>query len=264
MALRGGFRVSEYIIDAHGEFEFEGERFHIDLTPGRHRRPSDGHAFTIVKTRAFLEIYTNLAKSRPRPKSMLELGIFQGGSFVFLDKLFKPDKLAAVDLSAEPVEPLVRYASKHAHRYLHFNTSQDDATALDRIVDTELDGEIDVIVDDASHNYEQTKRSFEILFPKLAPSGIYMIEDWAWSHTPAHQEPSAAWRNRPALTNLIFELVCLLGSSDKIAAINIYRPLLVITKSRSDAKISRTESTEAEIENVWSKMALRGKSIRHI
>jgi hypothetical protein len=40
----------------------------------------------------------------------------------------------------------------------------------------------DLVIDDAAHVYGQTKRSFECLFPTLAPGGLYIIEDWAWEH----------------------------------------------------------------------------------
>ena len=49
----------------------------------------DAKAFTILKNEPFVQSYELLASSFSR-RSILELGIFQGGSFVFLDKLFKP------------------------------------------------------------------------------------------------------------------------------------------------------------------------------
>jgi hypothetical protein len=40
---------------------------------------------------------------------------------------------------------------------------------------------MNLVVDDASHTYEDTKASFETLFPLLQPGGIYAIEDWSWA-----------------------------------------------------------------------------------
>ena len=46
-------------------------------------------AVTVLKNELYLQSYELLASSFS-PRSILKLGIFQGGSYVFLDKLFKP------------------------------------------------------------------------------------------------------------------------------------------------------------------------------
>ncbi len=56
---------------------------------------------------------------------------------------------------------------------------------LHNIVHEDLEGHLDLVIDDASHMYEQTKRSFEILFPLLRPGGLYIIEDWSWGCWPS-------------------------------------------------------------------------------
>jgi hypothetical protein len=45
------------------------------------------------------------------PRSILELGIFQGGSYVLLDKLFRPRRMSAVEINQHPVAPLLRYVA---------------------------------------------------------------------------------------------------------------------------------------------------------
>ena len=55
---------------------------------------------------------------------------------------------------------------------------------LRQIVEGELADELDLVVDDASHTYEETRASFEFLFPLLSPGGVYVIEDWSWAHPP--------------------------------------------------------------------------------
>lgn len=239
-------------IDENGEFEIDGIRFHIDLTPGNKRRPSDAHAFTLVKSRSFLDRYAAIAEDL-RPGSLLELGIFQGGSYVLFDKMFRPDRMSAVDISPRPVQPLVEYVESLVHRHVHFATPQDDEAALCQIVDQELAGSVDMVVDDASHLYEQSKRSFEILFPRLSPGGLYIIEDWSWSHNGRNQAPDAPLANHAALTSLAFELVALLGSThDVISEITICRPFVMIKKGNRN------------IPEYWSKLALRGKPLPKI
>ncbi len=50
---------------------------------------------------------------------------------------------------------------------------------------------MDLVFDDASHLYEETRSSFESLFPHVRPGGVFVIEDWRWEHivsdTLAHQ-----------------------------------------------------------------------------
>src|SRR4029077_11377083 len=50
-----------------------------------------------------------------------------------------------------------------------------------------FNGSIDVVIDDASHLYGPTRRSFEILFPLLKPGGAYIIEDWPAGLRPDFQ-----------------------------------------------------------------------------
>jgi hypothetical protein len=88
---------------------------------------------------------------------------------------------------------------------------------LEHIVRNELANELDLIVDDASHTYEQTKASFEILFPLLQPGGIYLIEDWSWTHMSRCQSPDAPFSKRDALSNLLFEQIMLMGSTSLIS-----------------------------------------------
>ena len=52
------------------------------------------------------------------------------------------------------------------------------------IVHKDFNGQLDLVIDDASHLYTETKKSFEILFPLLKAGGLYVIEDWSWGCCP--------------------------------------------------------------------------------
>jgi hypothetical protein len=58
----------------------------------------------------------------------------------------------------------------------YWKTDQADKTRLRTIVETEFDGPLDLLIDDASHLYRQTRASFEALFPLLVPGGLSIIE----------------------------------------------------------------------------------------
>jgi len=234
-------------------FEIDGIEFVIDMSP-KDRRPSKEGSFTLVKNSSYIAIYENLARSIS-PRGLLELGIFQGGSFVLFDKLFRPSRMAAVDLNPIPVQPLVDYARGREHRYLHFGVSQTDEKALVRIVEDELCGKLDLVVDDASHMCDLTRRSFELLFPLLQPGGAYIVEDWAWAHNPGYQGDGAPFANREALTNLLFEQILLMASTSQIAEITVSKPLYIIRKAL------RPGVPPADL---WSGLLLRGRSLAKI
>lgn len=210
--------------------------FVIDISPTYDRRPSDLTAFTIVKTVDFLNLYIELAKSY-HPRTILELGVFQGGGFAFLDSVFRPDAMSAVELSKTPVTTLLSWIANRANRSVHFSTNQTDRDRLLNIVKGELGGVLDMVVDDASHSYVETRRSFEILFPIMSPGGHYIIEDWAWAHWESYQALDAPSANSPALSNLLFDLIMLQASTHLIAEIRVFAQLVIIRKSSTGALV---------------------------
>src|SRR5438105_5560534 len=109
--------MNRIVVGPEGEFSLGGENFVVDMLE-KGRRPSDAKAFTIVKNEPYLRFYELLASSFS-PRSILELGIFQGGSYVFLDKLFKPRRMSCVDISPKPVESRLRYDADMNVRITH-------------------------------------------------------------------------------------------------------------------------------------------------
>lgn len=238
-----------------GEFSLGGENFVIDVSL-KDRRPSTSDTFTIVKNEPYLRVYEQLAAGFS-PRSILELGIFQGGSYVLLDKLFKPRRMSAVEISPQPVEPLLRYIAAMEGRFVHFSTSQCDREILGQIVRDELADELDLVVDDASHTYEQTKAAFEFLFPLLRPGGAYVIEDWSWAHAPRYQSPDAPLAKRRALSNLLFEQIMLMGSTSLIAEIRVWKFLYLIRKT--ETAFGRSEAGKVDGGSIFDQILSRGR-----
>jgi hypothetical protein len=233
-------------------FELDGIRFTIDVTPGSDRRASERGNFTLVKTRQYLADY--LALEGEKFEHILELGIFQGGSLVFFDKLFKPKKLVGVDISRNRIEALDHYVTSVAgHMKVYYESSQGDEALLRTIVAEDLGGQLDLVIDDASHLYELTKTSLSVLFPLLAPGGTYLIEDWAWSHGPRAQAEGHPWEQQPALTNLLFEMIVELGGSRVVEEIHINHRMVRLTKSAT-----------ADSTAVLEKPSLRGATLSPI
>jgi len=64
---------------------------------------------------------------------------------------------------------------------LFFGVDQADRARVAAIARDEFRGApLDLVVDDASHGLDETRVSFETLFPLLRPGGVYVIEDWNW------------------------------------------------------------------------------------
>jgi predicted O-methyltransferase YrrM len=239
-------------IDPDGSFSLGGIDFIIDIPPSR---AAVAGLFPIRKSEPFIRFYESLS-DEISPEGVLELGIFQGGSYVFIDTLFEPRSMSAIDIREDPAAPLERYVETKPGRHIHYATSQTDEGTMRRIVEDELHGELDLVIDDASHRYEETKRSFEILFPLLRPGGVYVIEDWSWAHHPDYQADDARLSGTPALTNLLFEQLLLLGSTNAIAEINVRRFLYTVRKP--------IKPTELTTDTLWEGVLNRRRTLNRI
>lgn len=210
-------------------FEIDGIEFVIDVRPGPQRGVSEGNRFILVKNEQCLSFYREW--NGYRPKEILEMGLFQGGSMVLMDKLFQPRRLAGIDIRREPIEALEAYRADKPHIDIYYARSQDQPGTLMAARKSFPTG-IDMVVDDASHLYEQTKATFQMLFPLLRPGGYYVIEDWQWSLGQIYQTDKGPWYDKPALANLIMELVLMAGRNRVFDRIEVLQGLVCIRKGR--------------------------------
>jgi SAM-dependent methyltransferase len=159
---------------------------------------------------------------------IVDLGIFKGGSMALYALLFEPVKLVGIEYSPDLVVPLRdfidRYGLAESVRP-YYGTNQADDARVRSIVDGEFEGaDIDLIVDDASHFYFESRASFNTLFPYLRAGGLYVLEDWGWAHWPGDvwQKNQVFEAIRPALSNFVFELCMLCASRpDLIESVHV-------------------------------------------
>lgn len=98
--------------------------------------------------------------------------------------LADPAMLVGVDISEHPaqavlVEEILRDRRLTDRVRMYWNTDQNDRGRLQEIIDSDVGGAVDLVIDDASHHYVPTRTSFEALFPSVAAGGEYIIEDWS-------------------------------------------------------------------------------------
>lgn len=217
-------------------FTIDNIEFVIDLSLPHERFSSsaDDQKFLLVKSKPMVNFYEKLLEKQDFQRG-IELGVFEGGSSLFLYKLTELERLDCIELRLNSAPELDKYLEDNSLNIsLHYGVNQADANSLRKIVALD-DRPIDFILDDASHFYEETKASFNLLFPYLRNGGMYVIEDWNWCHNSPHNgTKSEVWTKRKALTNLIFEMVMLNGSSGNlIESIEIFRNIVVINKSQN-------------------------------
>jgi predicted O-methyltransferase YrrM len=210
-------------IDPH-TLDVDGVRFLVSHEPERLKSSEASEpaepgepSFILLKDQTGLSHFQELTATTSI-KRILEVGIFQGGSAVLYHKLFQPEKLVAVEYAPEPIESLGAYIAASQLGDVvkpYYGVDQADQATMAELLEREFaERNIDLVVDDASHQYEKTKACFNVVFPFIRPGELYIIEDWSWAQSRAQifQNPGGVWYDQPALTNLVFEIVMLAGS----------------------------------------------------
>lgn len=197
----------------------KGQRFSLGTSPESYLEGrSSAESLVLAKNRSMLERFEQLSRDHGPWRHIVDLGIYKGGSTAFLALAFEPERVSAFDWEAQPVEALEQVLDDRGLRdtvATFYGVDQADGDTL-RTAVRQHHGEaaLDCVIDDASHLYRQTRSSFETLFPLLRPGGVYVIEDWDWAHyaDTGWQESGGYFHDRPALTNLIIELMMVLGT----------------------------------------------------
>ncbi len=242
--------------------------------------PNDASALTppVCKPRVLIDQLAAVIE-RVQPDRIIELGIFRGGSAALIAMLASPEKMVAVELSPDPVDPLREFLEERGLGTAvvpYYGVDQADATKLAGILDREFGSRpIDFVIDDASHLYEPTRSSFELIFPRLRTGGVYVIEDWAVRHSLAVTLVDSVDGRAPGWRRLLDDLTrrctpddpalatldaadpdrgALVGMSRHVARRDRYRPLsrlaleLVHLAAESVDIVRRVEVTQGWIE----------------
>lgn len=180
----------------------------------------EADGFVLGKTRRYIDKYVEHLANR-RLNNIFELGIFRGGSTVFLNEFFRPRRLAAIDYMGQPAKQLERYIQEYNQKdrlKTFYGVNQADTEKLMEIYSEVFQEErLDLVVDDASHFLNESRISFNALFPRLRQGGVYLIEDWAWSHLPVKEENvSRIFGGKEPLSCLIIEIILASVSQPKL------------------------------------------------
>jgi predicted O-methyltransferase YrrM len=216
------------------------------------------------KPRWMVERYAAL-RSEIDAANVFEVGIYEGGSTALLALLFRPRRLVAIDLEPTRAPVFQDFIDAHGLQETvrpYFGVDQADRARIDDILAHEYGSEpLDLVIDDASHLLHETTASFNVLFPRLRPGGLFVLEDWSSRHEReramemklrsdegARQELArrletgvVAARREDPLSRLVLELVLTAAYADDVVAevMSVQRSWVVVR--RGDATLDPKE-----------------------
>lgn len=205
---------------------------------------STGDRLVLLKPRRVIERYVDLVRDL-QPARVLDLGIFEGGSAALLAACSTADRVVAIDCRPDRVGGLDDFIAKRDlldRVRPHYGIDQGDVSALRTILDDELPGPIDLVLDDCSHRYAPTVSAFDLVYPRLRPGGLYVIEDWPWGVVPlaTPELTDSLLRTLPPrpLAEFVVELALAAASRpDIVAKVTIDDSMVVVQRGSADLDV---------------------------
>jgi hypothetical protein len=158
-------------------------------------RLNQGH--TMLKWHHYFPVYErHLATWRNRTATLLEIGVFKGGSLGLWRRYLGPmATIVGIDISPE--------CRRHESEDVRVRIGdQSDGQFLQEIVDEF--GTPDIVIDDGSHQMDHILATFEFLYPKLSKNGLYIIEDL---HTAYLREFGGGLESQRSFINITKNLI---------------------------------------------------------
>src|SRR4051812_4557707 len=118
----------------------------------------------------YFDIYhRHFAQYRNQPVTIVEFGVFQGGSLQMWKDYFGPKaRIVGVDINPKCAE----LAESQIEIYIG---DQDDREFLRELRDKV--GDIHVLIEDGGHTMTQQISTFEELWPNIVDGGVFLMED---------------------------------------------------------------------------------------
>lgn len=115
----------------------------------------------------YMEHYERILSNRKVDK-LFEIGVANGFSLYTWREIFPDALIVGCDIEE--------------HCRLHQRTRTavliaDAANPAQMHAVSQLHGPFDVVIDDGSHDHHEVSMAFEELYPRLAPGGVYIVED---------------------------------------------------------------------------------------
>jgi cephalosporin hydroxylase len=224
------------VITSDDGFTFEGVRYITSTTDYSTKTGPEG--VVLLKPKDWIGLYCDLVE-REQIRNVLELGVYQGGMSVFLPSFEPKLRYMGIEFSPESAAITSVIAGLPGIKdriRIDYGTSQSDPSMPAKVADHFGSPDLDLVIDDASHMYEESRRSFELFFPMLRPGAPYIVEDWGWAHWPNYR-PSRLFAYQPCLSNLLFEVSMLAASApDMVASVEVKSSMFIVRRGPAAIK----------------------------
>lgn len=121
----------------------------------------------VHKLRHYFPIYQSVLT---RTERMLEIGVDRGGSLRMWREYLPDATIVGLDISPK----VAQYDDPQNDIHVRVG-DQTDTSFLSSVL--EEFGPFDTVLDDGGHTNKQMIASFQYLFPRLKPGGVYIVED---------------------------------------------------------------------------------------
>ena len=127
----------------------------------------------------YFDIYErHFSRFRNKKMVIIEIGVCGGGSLAMWKDFFgKECQVIGID-----IDPQCK--NHEADGIEIFIGSQDDPALIDQIF--KKYPEVDIVLDDGSHMMNHMISSFQLMYERLQPNGIYMVEDTHTCYWPEY------------------------------------------------------------------------------
>jgi hypothetical protein len=131
----------------------------------------------IHKWRHYFDVYDrHFSRFRSKPITLVEIGVFKGGSLQMWKHYFGPSaQIYGIDVNPE-------CKKFEEDRISIFIGSQEDRGFLKSFAQSVP--KIDILIDDGGHTMGQQIATFEELYPYIDENGVYLCEDLHTSYWP--------------------------------------------------------------------------------
>jgi predicted O-methyltransferase YrrM len=206
----------------------------LQLTQGFDLKDSSAEVVSIFKHPSFVRDYVQCLEGVDA-RNVVEVGVKHGGSAIFFWNLLTPDKLCCIELSsaADQLTAYIKQQGLTDRLTAHYGIDQGDKLRLREILDGSFgEAPLDVVIDDASHLYTPSLATFEVLFPRLRPGGLYFLEDWA-VHVKMARHGREPHGEEPPLHRLVHELLNVsMTHSGIISKVSCHRNFVVFERGK--------------------------------